>query len=61
MFDYNTYGEDLNLFYPFKDERFSLEGRIGYVGLDIGMVLNFAIMKIHYLLVCRGKLLLAKV
>ena len=23
---------DLNLFYPFKDERFSLEGRIGYVG-----------------------------
>jgi hypothetical protein len=32
MFDYNTYGADLNLFYPFKDERFSLEGRIGYVG-----------------------------
>lgn len=22
MFDYNTYGADLNLFYPFKDERF---------------------------------------
>ena len=32
MFDYNTYGADLNLFYPFKDERFSIEARIGYVG-----------------------------
>ena len=33
MFDYNTYGADLNLFYPFKDERFSIEARIGYVGI----------------------------
>ena len=32
IFDYDTFGADLNLFYPLKDERFSLEGRIGYVG-----------------------------
>ena len=32
FFDYDTYGADLNLFYPFKDERFSIEGRFGYVG-----------------------------
>lgn len=32
VFDYMTYGADLSLFYPLKDERFSLEGRIGYVG-----------------------------
>ena len=33
MFDYNTDGAVIyHLFYPFKDERFSLEGRIGYVG-----------------------------
>ena len=44
MFDYNTYGADLNLFYPFKDERFSLEGRIGYVGFGYWHGLNFAIM-----------------
>ncbi|MGL4853084.1 MAG: hypothetical protein ACRC3Z_10655 [Phocaeicola sp.] len=32
VFDQQTYGVDMNLFYPFKDERFSLEARIGYVG-----------------------------
>ncbi len=32
MFDNSTYGGELSLFYPFKDERFSLEGRLGYVG-----------------------------
>lgn len=32
FFDYDTYGADLKLFYPFKDQRFSLEGRFGYVG-----------------------------
>lgn len=32
MFDSNTYGMELALFCPLKDERFSLEGKIGYVG-----------------------------
>ena len=26
-------GSDLSLFYPFKDERFSIEARIGYAGI----------------------------
>ena len=43
FFDYDTYGADLNLFYPFKDERFSIEARIGYVG--IGYWNGF---KLHY-------------
>ncbi|MBQ3191068.1 MAG: hypothetical protein IJB61_07515 [Bacteroides sp] len=29
FFNMDRYGADLTLFYPFKDERFSLEGRIG--------------------------------
>ena len=29
----DRYGADLQLFYPFKDERFSLEGRIGSVAI----------------------------
>lgn len=32
IFDYDTYGVDAKVFYPFRDERFSLEGRFGYVG-----------------------------
>ena len=32
VFDFYTYGAELSLFYPFKDERFSLEGKFGYVG-----------------------------
>ena len=32
-FNYDRYGMDLSFFYPFKDERFSLEGRIGYTGI----------------------------
>ena len=32
-FNADRYGMDLMLFYPFKDERFSLEGRIGAVGI----------------------------
>lgn len=32
IFDHNTYGAELSLFYPFKDQRFSAEGRFGYVG-----------------------------
>lgn len=31
-FNSDQYGIDLQLFYPFKDERFSLEGRLGYTG-----------------------------
>lgn len=31
-FNNDQYGIDAQLFYPFKDERFSLEGRIGYTG-----------------------------
>ena len=27
------YGADLDLFYPFKDERFSMVGRLGYTGI----------------------------
>lgn len=29
------YGVDLDLFYPFKDERFSLVGRLGYTGIGV--------------------------
>lgn len=32
-FNTDRYGLDLSLFHPLKDERFSLEGRIGYVGI----------------------------
>lgn len=32
-FNADRYGVDLMLFRPFKDERFSLEGRVGYVGI----------------------------
>ena len=32
-FSADRYGVDLQLFYPFKDERFSLEGRIGSVAI----------------------------
>ena len=33
-FNANRYGTDLQLFHPFKsDERFSLEGRLGYTGI----------------------------
>lgn len=42
IFDYDTYGADLALFYPLKDERFSLEGRIGYVGFGYWNGFKFA-------------------
>ena len=42
-FNADRYGGDLMLFYPFKDERFSLEGRIGSVA--IGYWDGF---KLHY-------------
>lgn len=42
-FNADRYGMDLMLFYPFKDERFSLEGRVGAVG--IGYWDDF---KLHY-------------
>ena len=32
-FNADRYGADLMLFYPFKDERFSVEGRVGAVGI----------------------------
>lgn len=32
VFDRRTFGGELNLFYPFRDERFSLEGKFGVVG-----------------------------
>lgn len=32
FFNQNQYGVDLQLFHPFKDERFSVEGQIGYTG-----------------------------
>lgn len=32
IFDQRTFGGELNFFYPFKDERFSLEGKFGLVG-----------------------------
>ena len=32
-FNADRYGMDLMLFYPFKDERFSLEGRMGMTGI----------------------------
>lgn len=42
-FNADRYGMDMMLFYPFKDERFSLEGRIGAVG--VGYWDGF---KLHY-------------
>ena len=42
-FNADRWGSDLSLFYPFKDERFSIEARIGYVG--IGYWNGF---KLHY-------------
>jgi len=42
-FSADRYGADLQLFYPFRDERFSLEGRIGSVA--IGYWDGF---KLHY-------------
>ena len=42
-FNSDRYGIDLSLFHPLKDERFSLEARIGYVG--IGYWNSF---KLHY-------------
>lgn len=42
-FNSDRYGIDLSLFHPLKDERFSLEARIGYVG--IGYWNGF---KLHY-------------
>ena len=42
-FNADRWGVDLSLFYPFRDKRFSLEGRIGYVG--IGYWNGF---KLHY-------------
>ena len=32
VFDYKTFGGEISLFYPLKDQRFSLEGKFGYVG-----------------------------
>jgi hypothetical protein len=32
VFNQDQYGVDLQLFHPFKDERFSVEGQIGYTG-----------------------------
>lgn len=42
-FNSDRYGVDLSLFHPLKDERFSLEARMGYVG--IGYWNGF---KLHY-------------
>ena len=42
-FNTDRYGLDLTLFHPLKDERFSIEGRVGYVG--IGYWNGF---KLHY-------------
>lgn len=42
-FNYDRYGFDLSLLHHLKDERFSIEGRIGYVG--IGYWNGF---KLHY-------------
>ena len=42
-FNADRYGMDLMLFYPFKDERFSLEGRIGATGIGFwdGFMLHY--------------------
>lgn len=32
VFNQDQYGVDLQLYYPFKDERFSIEGQFGYTG-----------------------------
>lgn len=42
-FNANRWGADLSFFYPFKDERFSLEGRFGYVGVGY-----WNAFKLHY-------------
>lgn len=33
VFDTRTYGGELSFFHPFKDERFSVEGKVGLVGI----------------------------
>lgn len=40
VFDTNCFGAEINLFRPFKDERFSLEGKFGLVG--VGYFNNFS-------------------
>ena len=42
-FNADRYGMDLTLFYPFKDERFSLDGRIGATGIGYwdGFMLHY--------------------
>ena len=42
-FNANRWGVDLSIFYPFRDQRFSLEGRLGYVGTGYwnGFKLNY--------------------
>lgn len=47
IFDYKTYGGEINLFYPFKDQRFSLEGTYGYVGFGYFNGFNFIYNGIH--------------
>lgn len=32
VFDSKTFGGEVEIFYPFKDQRFSLQGKFGYVG-----------------------------
>lgn len=44
VFDVNSYGVELSAFHPLKDERFSLAGKFGLVG--IGYFENFA--SFHY-------------
>ena len=33
VFDTRSYGGEISLFHPFKDERFSVEGKVGLVGI----------------------------
>ena len=41
FFNYDQHGIDLQLLRPFKDERFSLEGRVGYTGWGYWNAFNY--------------------
>ena len=47
VFDFKTFGGEISLFYPFKDQRFSLEGKLGHVGFGYFHGFRFLYNKEH--------------
>ena len=48
LFNQDRYGVDLQLMHPFKDERFSVEARVGYTGVGYWNGFNFHYDKSMY-------------